>query len=158
MKVKIMTERVFYIQESLGQSLARDLGTFSAVGGVIGLGWWLQSPAMQWFGFVLISLWFMGRIKGVYEKTRVSPQEAANRLLVDYGVTADLSRSDSDNMEDAMKSEWKTTTITNPDFSCKCGGKDILHRVHESSCGGYEDTQYSCRSCGHSWWVGSADA
>lgn len=55
--------------------------------------------------------------------------------------------------------DWRDCEITNQNFKCrKCGGKNIEYREWESSCGGYDDTQYSCKDCGYSWWVESSDS
>ena len=55
---------------------------------------------------------------------------------------------------DGVFDEWKTTTLT-----CrKCVGANVVRRVWESSCGGYEDDQYHCNDCGNSWWVEGPDA
>jgi hypothetical protein len=40
----------------------------------------------------------------------------------------------------------------------KCDNTDMKYRVWESSCGGYEDNNYWCSSCGHSWWVDGPDS
>ena len=40
----------------------------------------------------------------------------------------------------------------------KCGKEELSYREWESSCGGYEDYQYTCRACGHSWWVDGIDS
>lgn len=40
----------------------------------------------------------------------------------------------------------------------KCGKEEVGYREWESSCGGYEDYQYTCRACGHSWWVDGIDS
>ena len=46
-----------------------------------------------------------------------------------------------------------------PKIPCrKCGVHAVSMREWESSCGGYEDYQYRCNSCGHSWWVDGIDA
>lgn len=53
---------------------------------------------------------------------------------------------------------WKPTKTENPNFVCiNCGENNVWYRKWESSCGGYEDTCYDCRSCKHLWWVESAD-
>lgn len=52
-----MSERkVVLIRESLFQSVMSDIGTFCMVCGIIGLGVFLESPAMQWVGFVFALL------------------------------------------------------------------------------------------------------
>lgn len=51
-------------------------------------------------------------------------------------------------------SPWKEATCT-----CrKCKSDAVIYREVESSCGGYDDEQYKCESCGHSWWVDGPDA
>jgi DNA-directed RNA polymerase subunit M/transcription elongation factor TFIIS len=40
----------------------------------------------------------------------------------------------------------------------KCGKKEVNYRVWKSNCGGYEDYEYTCRACGHSWWVDGIDS
>lgn len=40
----------------------------------------------------------------------------------------------------------------------KCGKDELSYRVWASSCGGYEDYNYTCRACGHSWWVDGIDS
>ena len=52
--------------------------------------------------------------------------------------------------------DWKPTST--PSFRCRCGSNDIIFREWESSCGGFEDIHYKCRSCRREWWVESADA
>lgn len=54
---------------------------------------------------------------------------------------------------------WKLTKDENPDFKCyQCGSNEVEYRLHESSCGGFEDYHYRCKGCGRDWWVESADA
>lgn len=40
----------------------------------------------------------------------------------------------------------------------KCHKETLECRIWESSCGGYEDYKYDCRSCGHSYWVDGIDS
>lgn len=40
----------------------------------------------------------------------------------------------------------------------KCGSDNVTYCVWESSCGGYEDYRYDCRSCGYLWWVDGVDS
>lgn len=40
----------------------------------------------------------------------------------------------------------------------KCKSDAVIYRTVTSSCGGYEDEQYKCEACGHSWWVDGPDA
>lgn len=55
--------------------------------------------------------------------------------------------------------EWKPTKLENPTFKCtECGSDDVYYRIHNSSCGGYEDYCYDCHNCGKIWWIESSDA
>lgn len=40
----------------------------------------------------------------------------------------------------------------------KCESEKVSYRVWESSDGAYEDYNYKCRDCGHSWWVDGIDS
>lgn len=49
--------------------------------------------------------------------------------------------------------EWSQTRHK-PD----CAKPNVRFRSWESSCGGYEDYQYRCFTCGVTWWVDGPDA
>ena len=58
-------------------------------------------------------------------------------------------------------SEWKPSVISRERQRCpkvNCFTPDIYWREHESSDGGYVDTELKCRSCGYSWWVDGPDS
>jgi DNA-directed RNA polymerase subunit M/transcription elongation factor TFIIS len=58
-----------------------------------------------------------------------------------------------------MESNWKPTKSENPDFTCrKCTSDNVWYYVWESSCGGYEDYKYHCRSCNSRWVAEGSDA
>lgn len=40
----------------------------------------------------------------------------------------------------------------------KCGAVEAICRLWESSCGGFEDYQYTCKTCKHVWWVDGIDS
>lgn len=44
------------IRETVAKSLAIDAGTFALFAGLIGLGVWLDSTAMQWAGFFVATV------------------------------------------------------------------------------------------------------
>lgn len=79
----------YYVYENWPTRVANDLMAVGVPLALMGIGVWLESGAMQWFGFVLASLWVFGRAKNAAEKSRMSPQEAANRLAEQFGVFAD---------------------------------------------------------------------
>lgn len=45
--------QILIISESIPQSLARDAGTFATFVSMIGIGWFIESEAMQWAGAIL---------------------------------------------------------------------------------------------------------
>ena len=59
---------------------------FAFVAAVIGAGWALDSAAMQWIGFLSVVITAVAAAVQQH-KTRVTPQEAADRLLRECGVT-----------------------------------------------------------------------
>lgn len=51
--------------------------------------------------------------------------------------------------------EWKPVGI----LKCRrCGAADVKYRVHESSCGAWEDDEYRCFTCHHTWFVDGIDS
>ena len=69
--------KVLLIRETVWQSLAKDAGTFATVVSIIGLGRWLDSAAMQWFGFVMAAIFVM--VQASTHET-YTPQQAADWL------------------------------------------------------------------------------
>jgi hypothetical protein len=49
--------------------------------------------------------------------------------------------------------DWKPADRHCP----KCDEPTLEYRVVESSCGGYEDVNYCCRTCRHEWWIDGDD-
>lgn len=44
-------------------------------------------------------------------------------------------------------------------YECRaCHQKTAECQQWDSSCGGYTDYKFTCRSCGHSWWVEGSDS
>lgn len=57
--------------------------------------------------------------------------------------------------------EWNQTLLVDCPNSKKKGHPgtgDVYWREHESSCGGYDDTEFECRLCGHRWWIDGIDS
>lgn len=64
----------------------RAVITSVSVISIIGVGWYLQSPAMQWAGFGLLAL--IAIANGVNPPKNKTPQQAADYLFKEYGVRA----------------------------------------------------------------------
>lgn len=78
-------DRILVINESLAQSLGRDIGSFATIAGLIGLGAYIGSSAMEWAGFLIAALIICGRSQKLGKG--LSPQAAADWLASEYGVT-----------------------------------------------------------------------
>lgn len=70
--------------------LTRSVITLMTVVGIIGVGLYLQSEAMQWAGFVLLIFIAIGN--GINPPKNKTPQQAADYLLKEYGVTAEQEK------------------------------------------------------------------
>lgn len=53
--------KIIIVHESVMQSLVKDAGTFGIAAGLIGLGVFLNSSAMQWFGFLVAAIIITGK-------------------------------------------------------------------------------------------------
>lgn len=73
------------VSKTWHRELWSDICTFGVVAGTFGLGWWLDSSAMQWFGFVLLFVIMIGRANSQIKK--FTPQEAADWLCDEYDVS-----------------------------------------------------------------------
>jgi hypothetical protein len=40
----------------------------------------------------------------------------------------------------------------------KCASRSTLIQTWKSNCGSYVDHKYTCRECGHVWWIDGIDA
>lgn len=78
---------VIVIHESAAKSLFRDAGTFCLVVGIIGVGVLLNSPAMQWCGFLMLVVIAFARAL-LHKSARHTPQDAADFLAEKFGVRA----------------------------------------------------------------------
>lgn len=68
------------------RELWSDVCSFAVVVAIFAVGWLFESDAMQWLGFVAISLAVIGR--ATVKVKKFGPQEAADWLHNKYGVTA----------------------------------------------------------------------
>lgn len=72
--------KVMVISETVAQSIARDLGTFAAFAGLIGVGWLIDSSAMQWFGGVLAMIVMSVKAMAIGNKRTFTVAEARAEL------------------------------------------------------------------------------
>lgn len=77
---------LLYVHETTIGSVISDTFTWLMVMSLIGIGWWLKSSAMQWCGFLMFAVTVMA--KGSGKTKKISPQEAADKLLAEFGVRA----------------------------------------------------------------------
>jgi len=62
---------------------------------------------------------------------------------------------------DPPKDNWQPCAphIDGSPRTCRsCNRPNIVWREHESSCGGWEDTEFKCTDCGYTWWVDGTDS
>ncbi len=79
-------DKIMLLHETVLQSIGRDLTAYCLIVAVIGTGWYLGSPAMQWLGFLMLCCGAVARLKNT---PRYTPQQAANKLRADFGVIAE---------------------------------------------------------------------
>ena len=63
---------IIIVHETLLQSWGRDLGTFALFMSLIGLGWLIDSSAMQWVGAVIAFITVIQRASGKVQKLSVA--------------------------------------------------------------------------------------
>lgn len=54
-----------------------------------------------------------------------------------------------------------TDWIDEPSYTCPKdtgGNHEVQSRCVESSCGGYDDYKFKCKTCGEVWWQEGPDA
>ena len=63
-------------------------------------------------------------------------------------------------MKPMSELEGTFTPPSPPKYDCrKCKATEsVIAEGWDSSCGGYEDTKYTCTKCGHYWWVDGPDS
>lgn len=77
----IKQEHVVIIHETVVKSWLRDLSTFALFSAMIGVGWFLDSSAMQWMGAIIAFITILARATGLHKKNRKNIAEA--RLFLD---------------------------------------------------------------------------
>lgn len=77
---------------SLWRSALSNLNTVATVTAIFAIGWWFESTAMQWFGFIVAMLILFARAAKLGKK--FSPQEASDFLKAEYGVTPTTTTRD----------------------------------------------------------------
>ena len=74
--------------DRLWRSVLSDTYSTATLVGVIGIGLIVESPAMQWAGFVIFMLWVLVRASAKAKMTRKTAQEAADYIRDKLGVVA----------------------------------------------------------------------
>lgn len=80
------TEHVIVLCETTLQSWCRDLSTFALFAGLIGLGVYLESSAMQWVGAIIAFTVTIAKSTGLHKRSRKTVAEA--RAFIDELATA----------------------------------------------------------------------
>ncbi|SLN74809.1 hypothetical protein ROJ8625_04105 [Roseivivax jejudonensis] len=76
-----MAEReVIIVSETPLQSWMRDASTFALFAGLVGLGVWTDSSAMEWAGFLIAILFFLIKASVITSKNVHTISEARKRL------------------------------------------------------------------------------
>lgn len=76
-----MTDKtIIVIEEKVIESIKRD--TYSVVSAfvLIGVGVYLESWAMEWFGFLMAMIVMFGKASGIRKKMSMTPDEAITRI------------------------------------------------------------------------------
>lgn len=68
------------IRESAKESWVRDLSTFASLVGLIGIGVWLDSSAMQWIGAILGFLSILSRASDLRKRSTMTIEQARAKL------------------------------------------------------------------------------
>jgi hypothetical protein len=64
-----------------------------------------------------------------------------------------------DDTQDQLGDGWKSCHDEGSSYICrKCRSLDVWYRIFESSCGGFADEKYICRTCKAEWWIDGVDA
>ncbi|RVO41330.1 hypothetical protein CN093_08680 [Sinorhizobium meliloti] len=71
---------VVIIHETIVKSWLRDISTFALFAALIGVGWLLDSGAMQWMGAIIAFITILTRANGLHKKNRKSISEARQFL------------------------------------------------------------------------------
>jgi hypothetical protein len=70
---------------SFWRSALSNLNTVATMTAIFAIGWWFDSTAMQWFGFIVAMLVLFARAAKLGHK--FTPQEASDFLKAEYSVS-----------------------------------------------------------------------
>lgn len=71
---------IILLRESWQSSLTKDAGTFVMLAGLIGLGVFVGSTALEWIGALLGMFWLVAKTMRTTDKYKFSIAEARKRL------------------------------------------------------------------------------
>lgn len=73
-------ETVIIVHETIWKSYGRDAGSFAMVAGMIGIGVYLDSSAMQWLGAILAFAAILSSGVAMRNESRMTVPEARKKL------------------------------------------------------------------------------
>lgn len=74
------TPTIILLRESWQSSLAKDAGTFAMLAGLIGLGVFVGSTALEWIGALMGMFWLVAKTMRTTDKYKFTIAEARKRL------------------------------------------------------------------------------
>lgn len=74
------SDTVILVHETILQSFARDAGTFATIAGLVVIGVFLDSTALQWIGAIMGFCAVIARSSGTVQRSRMTVAQARIKL------------------------------------------------------------------------------
>jgi hypothetical protein len=74
------SDTVILVHETILQSFARDAGTFATIAGLVAVGVFLDSTALQWIGAIMGFCAVIARASGTVQRSRMTVAQARTKL------------------------------------------------------------------------------
>jgi len=74
------TDTVILVHETILQSWAHDAGTFATIAGLVAIGVFLDSTALQWIGAIMGFCAVIARSSGTVQRSRMTVAQARIKL------------------------------------------------------------------------------
>lgn len=88
-----MSDTVIILHSTVSQSIKRDIVTHGTLLAMIGVGYVLESSALQWIAAIVWFIAILGRSFSSYNTKRMTPQQAADMLREKFDVVASANTS-----------------------------------------------------------------